>query len=149
MLNQDYRDILSCLNEENVDYLVVGAFALAAHGYPRSTGDLDIWVLNSESNAAKLFKALAKFGAPIGDLSVQQFTSPDIVLQIGVEPCRVDILTGIDGLTYSDAIKNKVEITVEGIDLGIISKNDLLTNKLATGRDKDLGDIVWLKKNIT
>jgi hypothetical protein len=148
MLNQDFRDMLSCLKEAGVDFIIVGAYALAAHGFPRATGDIDIWVRNSPDNAGRIMAALAKFGAPLADLSEQDFTATDVVVQIGVQPCRIDITTGIDGIDFIEAWDNKVAITVDGLDLYIPSKADLLKNKIASGRDKDQGDIAWLKRSL-
>jgi len=148
MLNQDFRDMLSCLKGAGVDFIIVGAYALAAHGFPRATGDIDIWVRNSPDNAGKIMTALAEFGAPLASLSEQDFTTKDMVVQIGVQPCRIDITTGIDGIEFSEAWENKVAITVEGLDVYIPSRADLLKNKIASGRDKDQGDIAWLKKGL-
>lgn len=148
MLNQDFRDMLSCLKEADVDFIIVGAYALAAYGYPRATGDIDIWIRNSPSNAGKIMTALAKFGAPLADLSEQDFTATDVVVQIGVQPCRIDITTGIDGIEFSEAWENKLAITVDGLGIYIPSKSDLLKNKIASGRDKDQGDIAWLKTSL-
>jgi len=139
--------MLSCLKDEKVDFIIVGAYALAAHGFPRATGDIDIWVRNSFENAQKIMRALIKFGAPISHLSEEDFTAPDIIIQLGVEPCRIDLLTGIDGVGFDEAWQNKVIITIDDLEIGVLSKEDLLRNKLATGRDKDQGDIVWLEKN--
>jgi hypothetical protein len=127
--------------------MVIGAYALAAHGFPRATGDIDIWIGNTEVNAQKVLRALKKFGAPVSDLSVNDFASPDLIFQIGVEPSRIDIITGIDGVVFDEAWNNKVTIEVEDLELHIISKADLLRNKIAAGRDKDQGDIAWLKRN--
>src|SRR5688572_16462812 len=96
MLNPDFKEMLSCLKDEEVDFLIVGAYALAAHGFPRATGDLDIWVRNSFENAEKVMRAVVKFGAPTSNLSVEDFTAPDMIVQLGVEPCRIDLLTGIE-----------------------------------------------------
>ena len=148
MLNQDFRDMLSCLKGAGVDFIIVGAYALAAHGFPRATGDIDIWVRNSPENAGRIMAALAKFGAPLAELSEQDFTATDMVVQIGVQPCRIDITTGIDGIEFSEAWEDKVAITVDGLDVYVPSKADLLKNKIASGRDKDQGDIAWLKKSL-
>jgi hypothetical protein len=147
MLNPDFRDMLLCLKEEEVEFIIVGAYALAAHGFPRATGDIDIWVRNSPANAGRIMRALAKFGAPLSDLSEQDFTAPETVVQIGVQPCRIDLTTGIDGIEFGDAWGNKVAVVVDGIEIFVPSKADLLKNKLAAGRDKDQGDIAWLRKN--
>ena len=147
MLNPDFRDMLSCLKDEKVDFLVVGAYALAAHGFPRATGDLDIWIRNDLENAHRIMRALTKFGAPATQLSSEDFTSTDLIVQFGVEPCRIDLLTGISGVEFEEAWENRVSIEIDNLEIFILSKQDLLTNKLATGRDKDQGDIIWLKKN--
>jgi hypothetical protein len=147
MLNRDFRDMLSCLKDERVEFIVVGAYALAVHGFPRATGDIDLWVRRSAENARKLIRALAKFGAPLPSLSEEDFTTPDMVVQIGVEPCRIDLLTGIDGVEFDKAWENKVAVAIDDLEIYVLSKADLLRNKLATGRAKDQGDIAWLEKN--
>jgi hypothetical protein len=147
MLNPDFKDMLSCLKDEKVDFLVVGAYALAAHGFPRATGDLDIWVRNDPENAHRIMSALSKFGAPATQLSAEDLTSSDLIVQLGVEPCRIDLLTGIDGIEFEEAWRNRVRIALDNLEIFILSKKDLLRNKVATGRDKDQGDIIWLKKN--
>lgn len=147
MLNPDFRDMLSCLKDAEVEFIIVGAYALAAHGLPRATGDIDIWVRNSSVNAQRILRALVKFGAPVSNLSEDDFTSPDTVLQLGVEPSRIDLLTGIDGVEFDDAWKNKAQVRVDELEIYVLSKADLLKNKLAANRDKDRSDIAWLKKN--
>lgn len=147
MLNSDFKEMLSCLKDEAVDFIIVGAYALAAHGFPRATGDIDIWVRNSFGNAQKIMRALIKFGAPVSHLSEEDFAAPDVIVQLGVEPCRIDLLTGIDGVGFDEAWQNKVRVTIDDLEIDILSKEDLLRNKLATGRDKDQGDIAWLEKN--
>lgn len=147
MLNLDFKDMLSCLNGEQVEYIIVGAYALAAHGHVRATGDIDIWVRSSADNSAKIIRALKAFGAPTANLSENDFLLPDLILQIGIAPCRIDIITGIDGVTFDEAWQNKLPVTVDGVDLYVLSKPDLLKNKTAADRDKDQGDIAWLKKN--
>lgn len=147
MLNPDFRDMLSCLKDEEVEFIIVGAYALAAHGLPRATGDIDIWVRNSLLNAQRVLRALARFGAPVSDLSADDLTSPDTVLQLGVEPSRIDLLTGIDGVEFDDAWKNKASVRIGDLEIYILSKADLLKNKLAANRDKDRSDIAWLAKN--
>lgn len=149
MLNPDFRDILSCLKDEGVDFILVGAYALAAHGFLRATGDIDLWLRNSPDNARKILRALAKFGAPTSDLSEEDFTNPTTVLQLGVEPRRIDLLMGIDGVDFDAAAGGKVKIAVDGMEIFVLSKEDLLKNKLAAGRDKDRGDIAWLEKSLS
>jgi len=147
MLNPDFRDMLSCLSDEGVEFIVVGAYALAAHGFPRATGDIDIWVRNSSENAPRVLRALARFGAPMFDLSEEDFKATDRVVQLGVEPCRIDLLTGISGVEFDEAWENKSAVTLDGMHINILSRADLLKNKLAAGRDKDRGDVAWLEKN--
>ncbi len=147
MLNPDFRDILSYLKSEEVEFIVVGAYALATHGYPRATGDIDIWVRNDPSNARKIIQALQKFGAPLSNLSEKDFTAPDVIVQIGVEPCRIDLMTGIDGVEFDNAWRNKVKVLIDDLEINVLSRADLLQNKMAADRDKDQGDIAWLEKN--
>ena len=148
MLNPDFRDMLSCLKDEGVDFIVVGAYALAAHGLSRATGDIDIWVGTSPDNARKVLRALAKFGAPTADLSEEDFTVPTTVVQLGVAPGRIDLLTAIDGVEFDEAARGKVQVDVDGVEVFVLSKQDLLKNKLAARRDKDLSDIAWLQKRL-
>jgi hypothetical protein len=103
LLSPDYRDILSAFIDERVDYLVVGAYAVASHGLPRATGDLDLWVRCDPKNARRVWNAVAKFGAPVSQLTESELITPGLVFQIGVEPSRVDILTSIDGVEFDDA----------------------------------------------
>jgi hypothetical protein len=147
MLNPDFRDILLCLKEEKAEFLIVGAYALAAHGLPRATGDIDIWVRNSPENARRIVRALLRFGAPSGDISENDFTFPNRVVQLGVEPCRIDLLTSVDGVTFDVAWKNRVRVNIDDVEVSIMSKSDLLKNKSSIRRDKDLSDIAWLERN--
>jgi Nucleotidyl transferase of unknown function (DUF2204) len=137
MLNQDYKEMLSILLENEVDFLLVGAYAMAAHGYPRATADIDIFVRADSTNLPKLYKAITEFGAPVNDISVNDFERPGMVFQIGVAPRRIDILNMIDGVTFEEAEKDKDIIEIEGLKVPIISKQKLITNKLSTGREKD------------
>jgi hypothetical protein len=147
MLNPDFKEMLSCLKDEAVDFIVVGAYALAAHGFPRATGDIDFWVRKSLDNAHRIMRALARFGAPLAKLREEDFTQPEMIVQIGIEPSRIDIITSIDGVEFDEAWENKVSVTIDELEVFILSKADLLRNKLAANRDKDQGDISWLKKN--
>ena len=140
-MNPDFRDMLSTLSEANADFLVVGAYALAAHGFPRATGDLDIWIRPTPENAQRVWQALVKFGAPLSQLAVQDLHSPDIVYQIGVAPRRIDILTSISGIDFEEAWKNRKTIAHEGIQFAILCRGDLIANNRACGRPKDLADI--------
>jgi len=146
MLNTDYKEMLQLLLEEEVDFLIVGAYAMAAHGFPRATGDLDLWVKAEENNSRKLFRALAKFGAPLDQIKQNEFISEGIIFQIGVIPRRIDIITKIDGVEYNKANESKKNVEIEGLNLPVLSLNDLIENKLATGREKDKLDAQMLKK---
>ncbi len=146
-LNQDIRDFLACLSTAHVEYLVVGAYSLAAHGYPRATGDIDFWINPTPENAKRIVKALECFTLPL-PLTEKDFLEENIVLQLGVAPNRIDLLTSIDGVRFDEAWQNKVQITIDGIPVFVLSKEDLLKNKLAVGRDKDQSDIRWLMKQL-
>jgi hypothetical protein len=144
MLNPDFRDILSTFNAEGVEYLLVGAYALAAYGVPRATGDIDLWVRPSQQNAERVWRALEGFGAPLERLSVGDLTSPDLVVQIGVSPRRIDVLTSIDGVDFEAAWPERVLVSVDGLEVPVISRRHLVANKRATGRPQDLADIARL-----
>lgn len=110
MLNPDFRDMLSAFNEEKVDYLLVGAYALAVHGVPRATGDMNIWIRSTSENARRVWRGLSKFGAPLSDVNEADLTNPGAVFQIGVAPSRLDILTNIDGVDFAAAWKDRLEV---------------------------------------
>ena len=140
MLNKDYKEMLQCLNDEGVKFLLVGAYALAAHGYPRATMDIDLWVMPSPDNAQAVLRALRRFGAPLHDLSTADLLRDDTVFQIGVAPRRIDIITGASGLRFEEAFQASSPIEIEGLQIRIPSRNDLIRNKRASGRTKDLAD---------
>jgi hypothetical protein len=146
-VNEDYRDILAALVAEHTRFLVVGAHALAVHGYPRATVDIDIWVEPSAENADRVWRALAAFGAPLDELDIdrQDFTRPDVVAQLGLPPNRIDILTGVSGLTFEAAWNRRVEAPIEGITVPVRGIEDLVANKAASGREKDRADIRGLQ----
>jgi predicted nucleotidyltransferase len=137
MLNEDYRDILQSLKDNEVEFLVVGAYAMAAYGYPRATGDIDLWVMASRENSIKVYEALKEFGAPLAEIDSTTFAQKDVIFQIGVAPRRIDIITGISGVEFEPAYKRRKEISFDGLFIPFISKEDLIINKGATGRDKD------------
>jgi hypothetical protein len=145
LLNPDYRDILSAFSDEKVEYLLVGAYALAAHGFVRATGDIDLWVRPSRENAARVMRALAVFGAPLSEVSVHDFVEPGIVFQLGVAPRRIDILTVIDGVNFDEAWRDRNVIAIEGLPVHLINKLHLAKNKEATGRPQDRVDLDWLR----
>jgi hypothetical protein len=131
--------LLGLLRNE-VRFLIVGAYAMAAYGYPRATGDIDIWIGNTEENSDKLYKALSDFGAPLDNITPKTFSQKDIVFQIGVAPSRIDILTDIDGINFTEAYESKQDIKLDGLILPFISKSNLIKNKKSTGRDRDIID---------
>jgi hypothetical protein len=146
MLNPDFRDILSAFAEHGVDYMVVGAYALAYHGLPRATGDIDLWVQCSRDNAERVWAGLLAFGAPLGGLSIDDLCNVGTVVQIGVAPRRIDVLTAIDGVAYAEAAGDKEIAEIEGLQVPIIGKKHLIENKRAAGRPKDLADLAWLER---
>jgi hypothetical protein len=113
---------------------------MAVHGVPRATGDIDLWVRPSAENAVRVVRALARFGAPLRDLTIHDLEKPGIVFQIGVAPNRIDILTGIDGLSFDEAWARRIATDVTGREIPVISRDDLIRNKRATGRDRDRAD---------
>lgn len=141
MLNPDYHDMLSALCEEGADFLVVGAFALAAHGLPRATGDIDIWIRATGENAARVWRALQRFGAATLDLTIDDLSRPDVVFQIGLAPRRIDILTSIDGVTFDEAWPAREVTAIEGLSIPVIGRQQFIQNKRAAGRPQDLADI--------
>ena len=146
MLNKDYKEMLQLLLEEQVDFILVGAYALAAHGYPRATGDIDIWVRADEINSINIYRALERFGAPVDQITVNDFANEGIVFQIGVTPRRIDIITHLDGVSFGEADEDKVIVEVEGLKLPILSFDKLIKNKLSTGRERDELDVKLLQK---
>ncbi|MCA9247482.1 MAG: hypothetical protein KDA42_10215 [Planctomycetales bacterium] len=147
MLNANFKDMLAALNDAEADYLVVGAYAMAAHGCPRATGDIDIWVRPTDDNAQRVWKALRQFGAPMSKVGVDDFATPDVVFQIGVAPQRIDVLTSISGVEFADAWPSRLTVDLGGLQARVISRNHLLENKLATGRPKDVLDADILRSN--
>jgi len=145
MLNEDYKDMLHALSEEKVRFLLVGAYALAAHGYPRATMDIDIWVMPSPQNADAVLRALRRFGAPLHNLTKEDLQKDGTIFQIGVAPRRIDIITTASGLQFEDAYEKSLSLNIEGIELHIPSIDDLIRNKRAVGRTKDMADVEALE----
>ncbi|MBM4440126.1 MAG: hypothetical protein FJ027_06880 [Candidatus Rokubacteria bacterium] len=145
MLNPDFRDMLSALSDENAEFLLVGAYAVAVHGIPRATADLDIWVRPSPENAVKVRRALARFGAPGSSIGADELLMPARVIQIGVAPRRIDLLTSVDGVDFADAWAHRMQVDVEGLRVPVISRQHLIVNKKAVGRPQDLADVARLE----
>jgi predicted nucleotidyltransferase len=146
ILNEDYRDILHALNAEQVDFILVGAYALAVHGYPRATMDIDLWIMPSLENAEAVIRAIKRFGAPLHGLSVADLQHDDTVFQIGVAPRRIDLITGATGLRYDAAAEKAIHKQIDEIEIKVLSIQDLIINKEATGRLKDQADAEELKR---
>jgi hypothetical protein len=144
-MNRDFVEMLSALSAEGVEFLLVGAYAMAAHGWPRATGDIDIWVNPTSENAERVLRALRRYGAPLFDLTSGDLERTDTVFQIGVPPGRVDILSGVSGLTFEEARSSRITVPIGDLTVPVIGFDALLKNKLASGRPKDLADIAWLK----
>ncbi|MFP4502417.1 MAG: DUF6036 family nucleotidyltransferase [Candidatus Hydrogenedentota bacterium] len=140
MLNKDYKDMLRALNDEKVRFLLVGAYALAVHGYPRATMDIDIWVEPSSRNAAAVLRAIERFGAPLHQLNREDLQCAGTVFQIGVAPRRIDIITTASGLRFEDTFGRALRVMVEGLEVCVPMLDDLIKNKRASGRTKDLAD---------
>lgn len=140
----DYKDLLNILNKHKVKYLIVGAYAVIYYTEPRYTKDFDIWIKNEIENAQKTFEALKEFGAPLKGVVVKDFINKNLVYQIGVEPVRVDIITGISGIEFDSAWKNRKVVDFEGIKANLIGMKELMQTK-KTKRDMDRRDIAILR----
>ena len=145
-MNQDFREMLSELSAQQAEFLLVGAYALAGHGLPRATGDIDIWIRPTRENASRVWRALAAFGAPLETLSIEDLTTPGVFFQIGVPPRRIDILTAIDGVEFEEAWETRFDCVIDGTPLSVLGKEALIRNKRAAGRPKDLADLAWLER---
>jgi hypothetical protein len=146
MLNPDFSDMLSALSAENAEFLVVGGYALSAHGYPRATGDIDIWIRATEENAARVYAALKRFKAPLSRLTEADLTEPDVVFQIGVAPNRIDILTSIDAVDFDEAWADRKTVELGGQTVAVMGREHLIKNKKAIGRPRDLADVAELER---
>lgn len=144
-MNQHFAEMLSALSEEGADFLVVGAYALAAHGYVRATGDLDLWVRCSPDNAERVMRSITRFGAPLQGLTVDDLSTTDVVFQIGVAPVRIDLLTSIAGVNFDEAWQQRVMTKYGDSEYPTLGRGHLIQNKRATGRPKDLNDALWLE----
>ena len=140
-MNQDFREFIALLNAHEVEYLIVGGYAVAFHGYPRYTKDLDIWIKSSELNAVKMISVLKEFGFESLSLRFEDFTIPGQTIQLGYPPARIDIVTSIDGVEFQNAFLNKVIIEDSGLMINYIDLENLKRNKRASGRKQDLADL--------
>jgi len=146
VLQDDFKDMLKILLEENVKFILVGGIAVILYGHVRGTKDLDLWVYADPQNAPLLIKALARFGAPMQDISASDFELEGTVFQIGTAPIRIDIITRIAGLNFEEAMHNINIMEIDGLQVPVISIEDLIKNKKASGRFQDLADARILEK---
>jgi hypothetical protein len=140
-MNQDFVDLLRAFVARDVRFLVVGAYALAVHGRPRATGDLDVWVDANPENAERVLGALADFGAPLTDVTVDDFSRPGVVFQMGLPPRRIDVLTELTGLTFAEVWPSRVRAPFGPIEVDYLGREAFIENKRRTGRPRDLGDL--------
>jgi len=145
-VNPDFVDLLRAFADHEVESIVIGAHALAAHGHVRATKDLDVWIRPSSENALRTYRALAAFGAPLTELSPHDLQTPGTVFQIGVDPVRIDVVTAIDGVTFDEAWNERVPARFGGIPTHVLSRALLIRNKRATGRLQDLADVERLEQ---
>jgi predicted nucleotidyltransferase len=145
-LEPDFEDFITLLNKHEVEYLIVGGYAMAFHGRPRYTGDLDIWINISESNAEKMLAVLAEFGFSSLMFGREDFLKENVINQIGYPPLRIDILTSIDGVTFSEAFLQKRIIEIDKLEVAFIGLSQLIENKKASNRAQDIADIEALKR---
>jgi hypothetical protein len=142
----DWIELCGLFDAHRVEFLLVGGQAVIAHGYPRLTKDLDLWVRPSEENGARILAALTEFGTPLTEFTASKFVDPDTIVMLGREPFRVDLLTDdIPGVTFDMAWKSRVHVTIDGVTLPVISRADLIANKKAVGRLQDLADVEALE----
>jgi len=141
MLNQDFREFIQLLNDNQVKYLIIGGYAVAVHGHPRYTKYLDIWVEMTSENADKMMTALNQFGFGSLGLSPQDFQTPDQIIQLGYPPNRIDIITTPDGINFETCYNSKIEIVIDDISINFIDLENLKKNKKASGRLQDLADL--------
>jgi len=141
----DFKELLLAFNAHNVEYLIVGAHALAAHGHVRATKDLDLWVRPEKSNAERILKALSDFGAPLSDLTADDLSRKETIFQIGLPPFRIDIISTIDGVEFEEAWPDRLETVFGGVPTFVISRHHLIMNKKTSGRLQDLADVQQLE----
>ena len=146
-VNPDFRDLFAALNDAHAEFLIVGGYAMALHGYPRFTKDLDVWIKANVENAHKVWEALDQFGAPFGDLTIQDLSSLGIVFQMGLPPNRIDIITSIDGVEFAEAWEHSISSAYGDQPVTVIGIDELIHNKETTGRPQDVLDAITLRKS--
>jgi len=140
-MNQDFKEFIALLNTNNIQYLVIGGYAVAYHGFPRYTKDLDLWINPSLSNAEKVLTALKEFGFGSLEITVNDLTTPEQTIQLGYPPIRIDLITSIDGVVFEDCYPNRMLIEDSGLFINVIDLENLKKNKRASGRAQDLADL--------
>lgn len=145
---QDFKELLLAFNEQSVEYLIVGAHALAVHGHVRATRDLDLWVRPEKRNAQRVLQALSEFGAPLRDLTADDLSRKETIFQIGVPPLRIDVITDVDGVEFAEAWPARLETLFGGVPAFVISRQHLIKNKKTAARPQDLADIQQLETTL-
>lgn len=147
-MNEDFLDLLRMFLRADARFLVVGAHAMAVHGVPRATGDMDVWVDPDPTNAERAWRALLEFGAPVEEMGVSRkdLETPGVVIQIGLPPRRIDILTRISGVSFEEAWPNRAVHPFEGLQIPFLGRTEMVRNKRASGRPKDLADLDILER---
>lgn len=140
-LPPDFKDFLKLLNSEAVEYLLVGGYAVGNYGYPRATGDLDIWIAANAVNAAKVARVLLQFGFSAEAVTAEMFSKPDQIVRMGVPPVCIDVITSASGVDFSECYARRNVRMIDGVEVNIIHPDDLKRNKKASGRTKDLNDL--------
>ena len=140
-LPPDFKEFLSLLHTHHVEYLLVGGYAVAAHGYPRFTGDIDLWIQTSTENSERVLQVCREFGFDVPSLTAELFKDPNQMTRMGNPPLRIEILNSVSGLTFDAAWENRIVKQWDGVPVSLISLHDLRTNKQASGRLKDLADL--------
>jgi hypothetical protein len=141
MMNQDFKELLLAFNEEKVEYLIVGAHALAVYGFVRATKDLDVWINPEETNAKRVIAGLSSFGSPLSDVTPDDLMRAGTVFQIGIAPLRIDLLTSIDGVSFSEAWPDRQTSMLGEVPVFVISRHHLIANKKSSARPQDIADI--------
>ncbi len=140
-LPPDFKEFLQLLNASKVKYLLIGGYAVGYYGYPRATGDMDIWIAAKKANAEKLVTVLREFGFCVPELSAELFLQPDRIIRLGIPPIRIEIHTGISGVSFNECYSQCVLDKIDAIEIRVINLSDLKINKKASGRLKDLNDL--------
>ena len=143
-LPPDFKEFLKLLNSHRVEYLLIGGYAVGYHGYPRPTGDMDVWIAVKPDNAARVARALTDFGFSPEDVPTSLFMEPGRITRMGVPPLRLEIITGISGVKFEECFARRVTAAIDGVEVDLIALDDLRTNKKASGRHKDLNDLEQL-----